>query len=218
MTRQGNSILVANVLKHKGVWARASYDIVRPSVFRVYSHQNCDVGSFCGTAWKYDDHNLLTCWHVIGEVQERSVMRDYGERVPTGPPHRRRFYAKTNGQTYTVEPMEHRQDLDFCVLHITTPCPVPRLSLNDEGSSMGDHVWTFAYSSGCVPRFAEGTYGSRLPDSREKTANMFTDHCMSGGPIFDVRGRVVGMITGGIGDKTLVTRFLPIDLLVGFIL
>lgn len=216
-TQMGNSFRVDDLIKSKSQWSNAQYASIRDSIFRIYSRPDCDSSTFCGCAWKYDDDNLMTCWHVVGETQIRATMNEYGERVPSGQLHRRHYYAQSNGHVYHVEPVPHNRDLDFCLLRFTTRCTERALEQNHEGISMGDYCWVFGYATGAVARFIDGTCGNRLRNSRERTANFPADHCMSGSAIFDVQGHVIGMLTGGVGIASVVTRFLPIDILSGFV-
>jgi len=101
------------------------------------------------------------------------------------------------------------RDLDVALLKIRKPgayASVPVCFVTS--MSPGEPLYAFGFPNNQEVQPIAGTYGSSGADDNRWIASVDLDHGMSGGPVFNTDGRVVGIALGGygLGDTTrLVT-------------
>lgn len=113
------------------------------------------------------------------------------------------------------------EDVDLALLALpddTTLAPAPLGSVRD--LTAGDEVWTIGCPLGFEFSVTRGVVSS-LRDSEEGYPMIQTDVPVnpgsSGGPLFDRRGRVVGVIKSTAASRTRINFALPIDLGTAFL-
>ena len=174
--------------------------------------------SFLGSAWKFDTQHLLTCWHVIGTGYSQGP---YGQQKPHGPPiHSVVFVVDSSGRgaRCLVHP-HHFNSSDLAVLLVSPEQPadsadfesVPALRFTRGNSGLADQTTCVAvgFTSGGDLRSTDGrVQEDYMSSTGECLFSAFADHGMSGGVVVDLHARVVGMITGAVGQRQSKSRML----------
>lgn len=158
-----------------------------------------------GTAFVIAKRLALTCAHVAttdGKAHERILLDFNGKLFPA-----------------TVERFDAALDLALLATEDALP-GVVSIRLHD--SRVGDNVSMAGCPRGADAVTCAGVVWRRFYEGRAYSlVRIEIDHGCSGGPLFDVDGQVVGMLTAGIPLKGDMDRtrglFLPASALLAFI-
>ena len=200
------SLRINNVTRAGDSLYRALVRQVKPSVFGVYldpAHTQ-----FLGSAWKAAEDVYVTCFHVVGnglfQVEKQGVFK------PNGTFKARTFYLR-NGRTQVR--CQPRQQLfagksDLAVLDGGTGNTARSLEVLQRLVDSEASVTAVGFTGAGTERTGHGRLQEQLLDGTEVYASLDCDNGMSGCPVVDTHGCVVGMVTGWMGHTVPKTRVL----------
>ena len=200
------SLRVNNVVRAGDSLYRAIVRQVRPSVFGVYADSGHS--HFLGSAWKAGENVYITCFHVVGhgtfQPDKHCVFK------PGGGFKARTFYLKNSRTEVRCQPRQRTfacasdlAVLDGIVSDPARPLQVLQRLIDSESS-----VTAIGYTDAMTERTGHGRLQEQLLDGTEVFASLDCDNGMSGCPVVDCRGCVVGMVTGYVGHTVAKTRVL----------
>ena len=204
MTHQLN---VKNIRRANAEMQRNLLEKMRPSVFKLYSKPGCNTDSFVGTAWKIHPQALVTCWHVVGDTQEHGILK---EARPSGPPRHNMLYAVNQSCQVVVRVLPKAFPVDICFLILANTVVCPHLELSDEFPNSQDFCAVFGFGRGGVIRAETGRVSGYAQSAAEGLITAPSDHYMSGAPVLNLWGGVIGMVTGYVGERVFKTRMLAL--------
>ncbi|MDO6803002.1 trypsin-like peptidase domain-containing protein [Wenyingzhuangia sp. 1_MG-2023] len=109
-----------------------------------------------------------------------------------------------NGQTYEVEnviEVSNQENLDYVIFKINgvfEQC----LEINEKKSQIGDDVFAIGSPRGLENSLTKGTI-SQFRNNKYIQIDATIDHGSSGGPLFNMDGKVIGITTSGIEGSNL---------------
>ena len=157
-----------------------------------------------GTAFKFAERKLLTCQHVIQSVADTDAL-----------------YVTQNGKVHRAKVIFRDGRYDVGVLLIEDDVPPGNLVLSSRYIERGLHVWGVGYVGGndgrrcsALLQVGKGVLGTQPQGPLDTIYNQFTasivaDNGMSGGPVLDRCGHLVGMIQGARGQGIKYPRYSP---------
>jgi S1-C subfamily serine protease len=168
------------------------FDRIAPSVVFIARDDSMGSGFFVS-----EDGLVLTNAHVVGERDEVTVVLHDGRKL-------------------TARVVERADDdIDLALIRVPVGDIEPlRLGTDDE-LRVGSWVASVGHGSGGVWTFTRGMVTNIYP--AEKGRPVFQTQIplnpgASGGPIFDERGRVVGVVTKGLVESNSVNFAVRIDI------
>ena len=181
-------------------------DRVRQSVFGVYSDAQHSPDTFLGCAWKIAPRVWVTCWHIIGDVTEGP----HGVRLPAGRLRAGTFFLRNGATQARVHPVTRKfaGGCDLAVLTSRSDNSALALVLNGGHLTSECRAIAVGYTAAGVERIGHGRIQKQLLAGKESLASLDCDDGMSGCPAVDMQCRVVGMVTGALGQSALKTRVL----------
>lgn len=198
---------VQNMRKANAEIQRHLLDSMRSSVFKIHTDPTYSSESFVGTAWKIHPRLLVTCWHVLGQVQQSGI---YSEAVPSAAPQQQAYFVINPRCQSIAEVVPMNWPFDICFLMMPVDIPCPHLLLSDEYANAQDFCAVYGYGQGGVVRSETGKVSGYVQSANESLISAPSDHSMSGSPVMNYWGAVIGMVTGFVGERGFKTRMLSL--------
>lgn len=137
-----------------------------------------------GTGWPVAEGLVVTNHHVISGHDEIILIRTDGQRISA-----------------TVMQVDQQHDLALLQVNDVDALP-PALKIADQGASLGTNVFTIGYPHpdimGSDPKLTSGIVNSLSGfrnDKRTYQVSVALQSGNSGGPLINMRGEVVGVVT-----------------------
>lgn len=181
------------------------YKQAMPSIFAVHNDAKSNVSSASGTAFaiEYNDKLVIvTNQHVV----------DYKAQ--------KYFLSTKDGQKFKAKVIYSNKEDDIAFLELTSSANISPLELNISitESSIGDTVYTignpldflFSMSDGIISNidkdvvFEDGDYDPLLIQT-----NINVNPGNSGGPLFNEKGEVIGIISSALEDSSGISFAIP---------
>ena len=172
------------------------------------TYKVCAGDAHLGSSFKFDATHLLTCAHVVAPHDGSAQL-----------------YVSNRGSTWTVQILHVNTARDVAVLKFTQTPPQSCTTMS-EGFMRGTTVYGAGYVGSpdgrrCSAEFTitKGMLSSNPTGPVDQaywkhTASIFADAGMSGGPVLDRQGRLLGMLHGSLVARNVIrTRYLPFHLL-----
>lgn len=191
----GDAQREADALRAAQRFRRELFEHVAPNVVYITTGEGLGSGFFVrGTDY------IVTNTHVVGEASAVEV-------------------ATRAGQVFKAKVLERAARVDLAVLHVPkslTERP-PGLELQlDAPIRVGDWVGAVGHGRGSVWTFNTGMVSNIYPVDAGMPlfqTQIPVNHGNSGGPVFDIDGRVVGVVTAGVDDAQNMNFALRADLI-----
>lgn len=191
---------------------RNVFDGMHDSVFSVHAAPECTSSSLIGTAWLIFPSILVSCWHVIGAVNVKGI---YEEAVPRDELKQQTFYVSAPALEHSLPVTVWPKRFDFDLAFLQLPQPLSRrcLQLSDHGHSDQEFCALLGYGTRGILRKETGKGSIALQSATSCLISASSDYCMSGSPVCNLDGQVIGMVTGCVGVRTHQTCMLMLPLL-----
>ena len=152
-------------------------------------------GGKSGTAWPVSRGFVITNNHVVSGSDTLTLIRGDGTRIK----------ARVAGRD---------RENDLALLTVDDPQTLPPpLPLQTEPASLGAEVFTIGYPHldlmGRAPKVTEGIVSSQTgirDDDRYYQISVPVQAGNSGGPLIDMNGRVIGVVTGKLNALAIFQR------------
>jgi S1-C subfamily serine protease len=147
-----------------------------------------------GTGIVIDNDTVLTAHHVVDEEKNVKVLLAEGDDWPA--------MAKV---------IRNAPELDLAVLRLKEPSHIPPVVINCDVLRWGEPVFIVGFPLGLPWVLTHGYIASMHPieGSDYVLVDVQTNHGNSGGPVFNTKGELVGILLAGFdtGDKDRTTPF-----------
>lgn len=148
-----------------------------------------------GTAWPVSQGFVITNNHVVSGSKDLTLIRADGTRIS----------ARVVGRD---------KENDLALLAVDDPQSLPpALPLSASAASLGSEVFTIGFPHldlmGRAPKVTEGIVSSRTglhDDDRYYQISVPVQAGNSGGPLIDMHGRVIGVVTGKLNALAVFQR------------
>lgn len=148
-----------------------------------------------GTAWPVSHGLVITNNHVVSGSRTLTLIRSDGSRIS----------ARVAGRD---------EENDLALLTVDDPQSLPpALPLSTSGASPGSEVFTIGFPHldlmGRSPKVTEGIVSSKTglhDDDRYYQISVPVQAGNSGGPLIDMHGRVIGVVTGKLNALAVFQR------------
>lgn len=171
---------------------RALYERTAPTVVHLSSASGLGSGVLVSPAG-----HILTNAHVVGSATTLQAVLFDGRRL----------------NARLIERSANNVDLAFLKLEVDAPLPFHRL-VGGPDTRPGDFVAAVGHGAGAVWTFNVGMV-SNIHTTTDKTRIIQTQVPLnpgnSGGPVVDINGRVVGIVTAGLTGANSINFAIPID-------
>lgn len=153
-------------------------------------------GGFGSGFFVTDDGLALTNKHVVGDAEEVRVVLQ-------------------NGRRYDARVIERAEGtIDLALIHVPLESAEPLRLTGFEDLRVGSWVGSVGHGAGGIWTFTKGMVSNIYP--AEESRPIFQTQIplnpgASGGPVFDRRGRVVGVVTSGLSDTNSVNFAIRSD-------
>jgi len=148
-----------------------------------------------GTAWTVSNGFVITNNHVVSGSQTLTLIRSDGTRIS----------ARVAGRD---------EENDLALLTVDDPGSLPPpLALGTSAANLGTGVFTIGFPHldlmGRAPKVTEGIVSSQTglhDDDRYYQISVPVQAGNSGGPLIDMQGRVIGVVTGKLNALAIFQR------------
>ncbi len=187
----------------------------KPMLVDAFLDQQVQAGNITqADAQEFVDEGAETQWAVQGlsnGSQPTLTMKVYQNESASG-------IQVSDGMTATVIDNRPLEQGDVTLLKVTSPMPLPTLQLAPSGPNVGDTVDAVGYPGSVgqvVDSNVEATFAQGQVGANQQTSNgaPFTEVSaamspgMSGGPVVDDQGRVIGTVSFGPSQETQQLNF-----------
>lgn len=181
----------ATIVKQEEAWRKATFNELADGVVFISSKGGFGSGFFVST-----DGLILTNAHVVGKSSQVTVILRNGKKV----------------QGDVVDRAPQGIDIALVQVPLTKTKALP-LGLSS-ALSVGAWVGTVGHGSGAIWTFNIGMVSNIYSDGAQRPVfqtQIPVNPGNSGGPVFDRRGRVVGIMTAGLTDANSINFAIKID-------
>jgi S1-C subfamily serine protease len=159
------------------------------------------VGSGTGFVISQDGH-LVTSAHLIPRELDDREIRIFAQPGPR------------DNQRWQLDLVRIDYDLDLALFLLPPSRDWQALSVASSSSVPDDaRLFVLGFPRGLDLSSADGMVSNRLGRGGRFQTTLPLNHGNSGGPVFDISGRVVGIATGGYDESQLITLVTPSDFL-----
>ena len=159
---------------------------LRPSVFLIYTAN--DEGKFQGTGFFISSSGLgISNYHVF----EGTTIGK--ERIKT--------YA---GNEYKIEEVLYKSSkYDFILFQVNSSKKLKYLNIANKSLDVGDEVFAIGNPQGLEHTLSKGIVSGYRDNYNLLQTTAEITHGSSGGPLFNMKGEVIGITTSGAGEANL---------------
>jgi serine protease Do len=181
-----NSVLISEIVDSIPSRSEKSsaelYKEVKSSVYFVLTGHDDEIAQ--GTAFTVDRYGLaVSNYHVFEDANEALILDE-------------------NGNEYNVtEVLEENSEMDYIIFRIGNKSSFPFLPITQDLPQIGDDCFTVGNPHGLMQTFSKGYVSNYWKDYIQTTTEI--THGSSGGPLFDLQGRVIGVTTSTYGEGNL---------------
>ena len=139
-----------------------------------------------------------------------------GVRRPLPRLHQRYFYLSNDAEQLRVSVVQQTASpADLAILEPVRAASPGSLLLAMAGGVTAPEasVVTVGYAAPSIWRTGHGRVQEQLLEGREQLLSAQSDFRLSGSPVLDMHGRVVGMVTGGLGQASYKSRMLTLPVI-----
>jgi S1-C subfamily serine protease len=181
---------VPESLSERETYRQELFDEIAPSVVFITRDDSMGSGFFVS-----DDGLALTNKHVVGERDEVDVVLH-------------------DGRTTSAEVVERAEDVDLALIRLSIDKTEPLTLGGAEELRVGSWVASVGHGMGGVWTFTKGMVSNIYPTEKDRPifqTQIPLNPGASGAPIFDQRGRVVGVVTSGVMNSNSINFAIRID-------
>lgn len=162
----------------------ALYKQVKSSVFTIYTSN--EIGIAQGTAFTISSDGLaLSNYHVFEKASEAIAINEYDQKF------------------MITEIIDFDQELDYVLFRLGATSQMPYVPIASQGANIGDECFTVGNPKGLTQTLSNGIISSYRQQSQLLQITSEITNGSSGGPLFNKRGEVIGITSGGLGEANL---------------
>ena len=157
--------------------------------------------------------HILTCSHIISaEKENKTVVKNFCDAIIAKD--------KTNERIIKTEVVFSDENLDLAILYSEEAKKLPPVTISNEKTKTGERICAIGNSKGeglCIVDGIVSDSSRTLGDNDYIVISAPVTSGYSGGPVFNTKGNIIGIIKGGRDGAVAMNYSIPSKIIYSFL-